>query len=364
MVSTCESLRLPHERLNPGKLGSRRAGSGRILTTVWEGRALGVRRDVTALAGAGLDIAQLHSVAISLVDQVVPCELTCWASMDPDSGVFSTMTSGVNRIPRQYELVLATCEYTPGEPHTFASLAQRGDTVARLEDQRSTRLNEVWRPLGLSHELRSLFRADDTCWGGAGMVRTSAFSDRELEFMTSVAPAIGAATRVAARTTARRAGTPAIVVVTGDGTVRASTAATARWRDELEDVAPGRFAVMLRAAVAGARSGTFRARVRDAHGGWILFEASALVSDGTGADDETAVTISRASGADLLGLLVKAHGVTSREEDVCHQVLAGQPTSEIAARLAISPYTVQDHLKSLFAKFGVRSRAELVAKLS
>ncbi|MFJ5985437.1 LuxR C-terminal-related transcriptional regulator [Lentzea sp. NPDC092896] len=328
---------------------------------MWEGRALGVRRDVTALAGAGLDVAQLHAAAIALVDRVVPCELACWASMDPDSGVFSTMTSGVNRIPQQYEPVLATCEYTPGEPHTFASLAQRGDTVARLEDKRSTRLNEVWRPLGLSHELRSLFRADDTCWGGAGMVRTTEFSERELEFMASVAPALGAATRVAARTSARRTGAPAIVVVTGDGTIRASTASTAQWRDELEDVAPGRFAVMLRAAAAGARSGAFKARVRDARGGWILLEASELVSDD---EFSAAVTISRASGADLLGLLIKAHGVTSREEDVCHEVLAGQPTSAIAARLAISPYTVQDHLKSLFAKFGVRSRAELVAMLS
>lgn len=328
---------------------------------MWEGRALSVRRDVTALASAGLDVARLHEAAIALVGRVVPCDLACWASMDPDSGVISTMTSGVDRIPQQYEPVLATCEYTPGEPHTFASLAQRGDTVARLEDKRSTRLNEVWRPLGLSHELRSLFRADDTCWGGAGMVRTREFSERELEFMTSVAPALGAATRVAARTAARRGGTPAIVVVARDGTIRASTASTARWRDELEDVAPGRFAVMLRAAAAGARSGTFTARVRDAHGGWILLEASELLSDEAG---ETAVTISRASGADLLGLLLKAHGVTSREEDVCHEVLAGQPTSGIAARLDISPYTVQDHLKSLFAKFGVRSRAELVARLS
>lgn len=328
---------------------------------MWEGRALGVRRDVTALASAGLDVARLHEAAIALVGRVVPCDLTCWASMDPDSGVFSTMTSGADRIPPQYEPVLATCEYTPGEPHTFAALAQRGDTVARLEDERSARLNEVWRPLGLSHELRSLFRVGDTCWGGAGMVRTNDFSERELEFMTWVAPAIGAATQVAARTSARRTGAPAIVVVTGDGTIRASTASAARWRDELEDVAPGRFAVMLRAAAAGARSGTFRARLRDAHGGWILLEASELVGDETG---EAAVTISRASGADLLGLRLKAHGVTTREEDVCHGVLAGQPTSEIAARLAISPYTVQDHLKSLFAKFGVRSRAELAAELS
>ncbi|MEV6238269.1 helix-turn-helix transcriptional regulator [Lentzea sp. NPDC051838] len=328
---------------------------------MWEGRAQGVRRDITALAGAGLDVAELHAAAIALVDRVVPCELTCWASMDPDSGAISSMTSGVNRIPQQYEPVLASCEYTPGEPHTFAALAQRGDTVAKLEDKRSTRLNEVWRPLGLSHELRAMFRADDTCWGGAGIVRTNDFSDRELDFMASVAPSIGAATRVAARTAARRTGAPAIVVVTKDGTIRSSTASAAQWREELEEVAPGRFAVMLRAAASGARAGTFKARVRDAHGGWILLEASELVSD---QDFEAAVTISRASGQELAGLLLKAYGVTAREQDICHEVLAGQSTAEIAARLDISPYTVQDHLKSLFAKFGVRSRAELVAKLS
>jgi DNA-binding CsgD family transcriptional regulator len=151
--------------------------------------------------------------------------------------------------------------------------------------------------------------------------------------------------------------------VTGDGTIRAATAAATQWREELEEIAPGRFAVMLRAAAAGARSGTFRARVRDAHGGWILLEASELVSDGSEERGETAVTVSRATGADLTGLLLKAYGVTAREQDICHEVLAGQSTAEIAARLAISPYTVQDHLKAVFAKFGVRSRAELVAKL-
>lgn len=328
---------------------------------MWEGRAQGVRRDVTALATTGLDVAQLHAAAIALVDRVVPCELTCWASMDPDSTAISSMTSGANRIPQQYEPLLAGCEYTPGEPHTFAALASRGDTVAKLEDKRSTRLNEVWRPLGLEHELRAMFRADGTCWGAAGMVRTSDFTERELEFMASVAPALGAATRVAARTAARRAGTPAIVVVSQDGTPSAETSTTDFWREELEEVAKGRFAVMLRAAAAGARAGIFKARMRDAHGGWILLEASELVNDN---EFQAAVTISRAAGAELTGLLLKAYGVTPREQDICHQVLAGQSTTDIAAALGISPYTVQDHLKSVFAKFGVRSRAELVAKLS
>jgi Bacterial regulatory proteins, luxR family len=44
-------------------------------------------------------------------------------------------------------------------------------------------------------------------------------------------------------------------------------------------------------------------------------------------------------------------------------VAQGLSTSEIAARLYFSPYTVQDHLKSIFAKVGVGTRGELVARL-
>ena len=68
--------------------------------------------------------------------------------------------------------------------------------------------------------------------------------------------------------------------------------------------------------------------------------------------------------ADLTDLLLSAHGLSAREKEICHQVLVGRSTSEIAAALFISANTVQDHLKSIFAKTGIRSRRELVAHLS
>jgi DNA-binding CsgD family transcriptional regulator len=340
---------------------------------MWEDRAHHVRREVAALAGAGLGTSGLHAAALDLVDRAVGSDLACWAAVDPETLVISTMTSGRATIPTEFEPRLAEAEYaTPGEPHRFATLARRGDVVARLsqlsaeERGASARVREVWRPLGISQEVRVVFAVDGVCWGVAGLVRTGPdFSDREVDFLVAVAPAVAAATRVSVRREVQaddRSGRPAIVVVGPHGQLRSLTPAARDWQDRLEEVAPGRFELMMQVMAGGARtaSGHARARVRDAHGRWAVLDADRLVG---AEEDQVAVAIEPVTGDQVVGLLLAAYGLTARERDVCAEVLAGRPTADIAGRLAISVHTVQDHLKSVFTKVDVRSRGELVARL-
>ena len=339
---------------------------------MWEERAYRARRDIAALAASGLGVSDLHAAAIRLIDATVRTDMTCWAGLDPETLAVSGFTG--TQVAPEYERWLAEAEYSANEPHTFATLALRKQPIAKLTDMpdrernRSIRYNEVWRPMGVNQELRVPFLAESACWGAAGMVRAGRdFTERETDFLIAVAPAVAAATRLAVRSGLLRVmpdGHPAIVVVGPRGELRAVTPAAQEWQQRLDHIAPSRFALMMQVMASGARTATssgFRARLQYAHGQWAVLEASPLISGDD--QDQVAVTIEPASGDQLISLLFVAYGLTTREREICGEVMAGHSTSDIAARLFISSNTVQDHLKSVFAKVGVRSRGELVARL-
>ena len=59
----------------------------------------------------------------------------------------------------------------------------------------------------------------------------------------------------------------------------------------------------------------------------------------------------------LSDVIASAHGLTPRERDVTGLAALGRSTRQIANELDISPFTVADHLKSVFSKVGVQSRS-------
>jgi DNA-binding NarL/FixJ family response regulator len=83
----------------------------------------------------------------------------------------------------------------------------------------------------------------------------------------------------------------------------------------------------------------------------------------TSGTDAIAVIIEEPSPAELAPVILMAYGLTKQEQVLTALVCRGLSTSAIAARLHITPNTIQEHLKSIFEKTGVSSRRELVTTI-
>jgi DNA-binding CsgD family transcriptional regulator len=96
-------------------------------------------------------------------------------------------------------------------------------------------------------------------------------------------------------------------------------------------------------------------------GRWVRIEAALLDGDH---DGDIAVTIRAAAPREAFGVACRAYGLTAQETAVMAALLAGVDTRNLARGMHLSEWTVQDHLKSVFAKLGVHSRPEALARLA
>jgi len=167
----------------------------------------------------------------------------------------------------------------------------------------------------------------------------------------------------AARSPTPEADGPGVIVLDLDGTPAFATPAARRRLGEVADSAAIPDALLAlegatRAAADGRATDLVRSRIRAADGGWLVLHGS-VTDDG----EQVAIVIERARAAELADIVVSTYGFTAREQEVVSLVLRGHSNKQIALMLAISGYTVQDHLKAAFAKAGVASRGELAALL-
>jgi DNA-binding CsgD family transcriptional regulator len=254
----------------------------------------------------------------------------------------------------------------------YASTA--GDVAA------SRRMRDYMIPyFDYGDELRALARSGDHVWGGLALFRggdDAAFDSAEIDYVGSLSATLAAGIRagILARLGAIAVVDPTpgpvvmIVDAAGEITHRSPGA-----DERLEALVSGGGAAapdgVLGALVARARAWATgqapappRIRVRGRSGEWQVLHAAPLASR-DGHFGEVVITIETARPPEIVPLVVAAFDLTSRERDVTQLVLAGADTKTIAARLHLSTYTVQDHLKAIFDKADVRSRRELVAKV-
>ena len=105
------------------------------------------------------------------------------------------------------------------------------------------------------------------------------------------------------------------------------------------------------------------ARVHLENGLWLTFRASRFRGEGTGGSEQPdiAVTIGETSPIRRAELFSRAFGLSLRERELLGHLASGQDTRSVASTMFLSQNTVQDHLKSIFAKTGVHSRPALLS---
>jgi DNA-binding CsgD family transcriptional regulator len=249
----------------------------------------------------------------------------------------------------------------------------------------SVRMNQLVKPIfGFGDEARVLFKDGIGMWGGMALFRDTKdprFDADEVEFLGSLSESFARGVRagVLARLaepeqlslTGRSASAgPAVIIVdANDEVTQISLGAEERlaeFRSAPHIIDPMGIVFTLVAAARHSLTtpGTDlpRGRVRAASGHWLLLHASPLASrDGVSGD--VVITIEEARPPEIVELVVAAFDLTARERDVTRLVLQGVDTKEIARTLHVSAYTVQDHLKSIFDKAGVRSRRDLISRV-
>jgi DNA-binding CsgD family transcriptional regulator len=264
--------------------------------------------------------------------------------------------------------------------------------VASRETDPRTRSSLRWREIldvrGHGHELRAaLVDGSGQCWGALNFQRESSrpFTDRDIRLVENGLRRSAAAiaqSMVASRVPAPEVLEAGAVWLDDEGGIVFASPAARRWLDLLDAQSCTGFSRALLAGLAmRAAGGPGRARadepgaddrgedqaiavrVRSSDGRWVRARAEKLPAADGGAPG-VAVVIDTARAGEILPLAASAYRLTSRELAVVRCVLNGLDTRSVAASLHISEYTVQDHLKSVFTKTGVRSRRELAHQLA
>ena len=339
------------------------------------------RRDIIRLSHAGLDSRALRLAVLGRLRTVMPIDAFWCATVDPATLLFTG--SLIEGIPEAATPAFLANEFLHDDANKFAQLAGGVPAVRSLHDATggalaaSARYREILAPLGWGDELRAALLTGGTCWGVLCLHRergTPAFSAAEAAFLAQLTPHIAEGLRAAllldTADTVRETDGSGLLVLADDFAIVATTPTAERWLAELGDwprraeapqavraVAARLWALERGEDTPGTRMP--RVRIRTRAGDWVVLHAARL----SGADGGTAVILERAQPLEVAPLILQAYALTEREAGVTELVLRGLATGEIAAALAISALTVQQHLKAVFDKTGVNSRRALVARI-
>lgn len=343
-----------------------------------------VKALVESCARAADDNSLLDDISERL-RRIVPFDGAAWFATDPVT-ILATAPARIENVESGHCESYWAREYQVEDALLFRDLARAETAAATLYDvtadapARSARYREFLAPQGYGDELRAALRVGGSTWGLLDIFRDRSrtpFTARDVELVRTVAPAIALALRgfaqdgrVSAPHTAVDG--PGTALFDGSGTLLSLDEQAERLFAEIAGPDWAKrplpmsavYAVVARtlAIQAGTDRGPAAARLRAASGRWLTVHGSCLRAN-HGRSGPIALTIEPAKSAQIAPIIVEAYSLTPREQEITRSVALGRSNQEIAAELFLSPHTVRDHLKAIFAKVGVGTRGELVAKL-
>jgi DNA-binding CsgD family transcriptional regulator len=331
-----------------------------------------LRDEVNRLAARAGDLGEVRAALDHLLRRRIGYDVAAISTTDPATGLWTScyVSGAAKEAAPERERILFEIEFEHGDVNSYAELAQADVPVGRLHDAtggdlgRAIRYDALLRGLGVVDEMRAILRTQDATWGTLTLYRTGTagpFSRAAADLVADAIPAIADLIRFALLRSALDAKQgveepPGVLIVAEDGAIARTSPAAESWLRSVDD--RGRIPSAVRSVVAATRAhGVGRASLPSRDGRWIVLHGAPLD------DRSTSVIIEGARPAVLSAVISDAYAFTPRERDVTALAAQGRSTQQIATALGISPFTVQDHVKSVFAKAGVRSRGELVATI-
>ncbi|WP_298746417.1 helix-turn-helix transcriptional regulator [uncultured Serinicoccus sp.] len=342
------------------------------------------RRQVAGLAADGLPWSDFAAASREVINHMIPHDAAVLSLVDPVSGILTdTFRTGLDD---SLDELFIRLELTHPDPITMTTLTGRRDGVGILADHvpggphSTPRVRELLAPhFDLEHEMRSVVRSGGSMVAACGLYRAPhrpGFTVDEAASLSALEDVLAAGVRRSAAAAAGVAGArsgvdeaeASVLVLDAEGRASGITTTAQAYLEQLGGGEGGALPAPVRMVAEASRlrqaghavSPFVRARTRT--GRWLMLRAAPLSGDP--GPSRTVVTVEPASAEHTIDLDLDLYDVTPRERMVVREVVAGAGTTAIAGRLAISAYTVQDHLKSAFRKVGVSSRRELVHVLT
>lgn len=340
-------------------------------------RLVGVLERIDGICRQGLDERDLRVAVLAELRTALSFDAYAWLLTDPVTCVGSSPVAEVPNLADLPSVIhakyLTTVNRWTGMSSDVA-VTLAGSTGG--DRSRSLLWSSVLSRYGICDVASVVLRDSAGCWGFVDLWRRSSnFEPHECDVLSAMTERVTPALRQALLGTFEIPNTgplngPIVLLLTDDLGLVGQTERTEQYLRALLPAGGGRAAVpaaaynvaaQLLAVEAAIDDHMPQARVHVPGRSWTTIRAGRITTGP--ADGATiAVSIEPTSPAERAELYGRVAGLTPREADVLAVVVTGDDTRHAAQQLAISDHTLQDHLKSIFAKTRTNSRRLLIAR--